>query len=216
MKQIAIIGGTGLEGKGLALRFGIAGHQVILGSRNQSRAEEAAAEIASLAPGILVTGASNEEAVSKSEIVILSVPFEGLQPVSTTLEPLTRGKLIISIIAPLEFSAGQMHAVNVEEGSAGELTSILFPESPIAAAFQNLSARDLLNPALELHGDVAICSSSEAVMSQVSSLVSDIPKLRPVNAGPLSNSRYIEELTALLINLNKLHKTHSTIQFLGI
>ena len=83
MKQIAIMGGTGPEGKGLAHRFGIAGHQGILGSRNQSRAEEAAAEIASLASGILVTGASNEEAVSKSEIVILSVPFEGLKPVST-------------------------------------------------------------------------------------------------------------------------------------
>lgn len=216
MKQIAIIGGTGPEGKGLALRFGIAGHQVILGSRDQSRAEKAAKEVTDIFSNILVTGSDNETAASKSEVVILSVPFEGLQPVSTILEPLTRGKLVISIIAPLAFSAGQMHAVNVPEGSAGELTSLLFPESNVATAFQNLSAHDLLNPTLELNGDVAICSSSGTIADEVASLVSDIPKLRPINAGPLSNSRYVEELTALLINLNKLHKAHSTIQFLGI
>tara|TARA_A100001037_G_C15142057_1_gene634307 strand:- start:1999 stop:2649 length:651 start_codon:yes stop_codon:yes gene_type:complete len=216
MKKIAIIGGTGPEGRGLGLRFAIAGHNVIIGSRTQERAEQAALEISSITPDLNITGSNNEDAANSSDVVILSVPFEGLRPVAETIEPLTKGKLIVSIIAPLSFSEGHMKALNVPEGSAGELTSILFPQSLVASAFQNLSARDLLNPSLKLNGDVAICSNSDTGLNEVVGLVSDIPDLRPLNAGSLSNSRYVEELTALLINMNKIHKTHTTIQFLGI
>jgi NADPH-dependent F420 reductase len=106
--------------------------------------------------------------------------------------------------------------VLVPEGSAAELVRGLAPESIVTSAFQNLSSRDLLRPDHELGGDVAVCGDDDAARAQVMELASGIKSLRGVDAGSLSNSRYVEDLTALLLNINKRYKAHSTIQFLGI
>lgn len=216
MSRIAIVGGTGPEGRGLGLRFGIAGHDILLGSRDAARAQEAADGLSATQPELSIAGVINEVAVDGADVVLLSVPFEGLRPTATQLCDRLAGKLVISIVAPLAFVDGQMKALTVEEGSAGELTRDLLPQCRVASAFQNLSARDLLRPDQALIGDVAICSDDSSARSDAMHLASDLPGLRPVDAGPMSNSRYIEELTALLININKIHKAHSTIQFLGI
>ena len=216
MSRIAIVGGTGPEGRGLGLRLAMAGHEIVIGSRDAARAAEAAAGLLETMPGLPITGAANEEAVSGAGAVLLSVPFEGLRPTATALKDGLAGKLVISIVAPLEFADGQMRAVSVPEGSAGELTRDLLPESRVASAFQNLSARDLLKPDLELHGDVAVCADDDAARRETLDLAGDISGLRALDAGPLSNSRYVEELTALLVNINRIHKAHSTIKFLGV
>ena len=216
MSRIAIVGGTGPEGRGLGLRLAMAGHEIVIGSRDAGRAAEAAAGLLETMPGLPITGAANEEAVSGAGAVLLSVPFEGLRPTATALRDGLAGKLVISIVAPLEFADGQMRAVSVPEGSAGELTRDLLPESRVASAFQNLSARDLLKPDLELHGDVAVCADDDDARRETLDLAGDISGLRALDAGPLSNSRYVEELTALLVNINRIHKAHSTIKFLGV
>ena len=229
MTRIAIVGGTGPEGRGLALRLAMAGHEVVIGSRDASRAAEAASGLVEGrdAPSIplsqewervrvRVDGAANADAVSNADVVLLAVPFEGLRPTAESLRDALAGKLVVSIVAPVEFADGQMRALTVPEGSAGELTRDLLPESRVAAAFQNMSARDLLRADHPLEGDVAVTADDESARRETMALAEAMPSLRAVDAGPLSNSRYVEELTALLVNLNRIHKAHSTIRFLGL
>ena len=216
MTRIAIVGGTGPEGRGLALRLAMAGHEVVIGSRDATRAAEAASGLLEGRDALPISGAANVDAVNSADVVLLAVPFEGLCPTAESLrEPLT-GKLVVSIVAPVTFADGQMSAISVPEGSAGELTRDLLPESRVAAAFQNMSARDLLRASHPLEGDVAVCADDDSARRETMALAEAMPSLRAVDAGPLSNSRYIEELTALLVNLNRIHKAHSTIRFLGL
>lgn len=216
MERIAIVGGTGPEGRGLGLRLAMAGREVVIGSRDAARAAEAASGLLDVRPGLRIEGAANAAAAAAADAVLLSVPFEGLRPTAASLGEALTGKLVISIVAPLEFADGQMRAVPVPEGSAGELARGLLPESRVASAFQNLSARDLLRADHPLQADVAVCADDDSARRETMAIVSCIPGLRAVDAGPLSNSRYVEELTALLVNINRIYKAHSTIQFLGI
>ena len=216
MTRIAIVGGTGPEGRGLALRLAMAGHEVIIGSRDAGRASEAAAGLLATRDGLPITGAANADAVGASDVVLLSVPFEGLRATAESLRSELAGRLVVSIVAPMEFVDGQMRAVGVPEGSAGELARDLLPESRVASAFQNLSARELLRAEHPLQGDVAVCADDDSARQETMGLASELTALRPIDAGPLSNSRYVEELTALLVNINRIHKAHSTVQFLGI
>ena len=244
MTRIAIVGGTGPEGRGLALRLAMAGHEVVIGSRDAGRAAEAASGLMERMPvvpaqagtsppsesgassdplsqewervRVRVEGAANADAVSGADVVLLAVPFEGLRPTAESLRDALAGRLVVSIVAPVEFVDGQMRAVSVPEGSAGELTRDLLPESRVAAAFQNMSARDLLRAGHALEGDVAVTADDAEARRETMALAEAMPSLRAVDAGPLSNSRYVEELTALLVNLNRIHKAHSTIRFLGL
>ena len=224
MTRIAIVGGTGPEGRGLALRLAMAGHEVVIGSRDAGRAADAASGLLDslVVPAeagtssLPITGAANADAVSEADAVLLAVPFEGLRPTAESLREALAGRLVVSIVAPVEFADGRMRAVSVPEGSAGELTRDLLPESRVAAAFQNMSARDLLRADHPLEGDVAVTADDESARRETMALAEAMPSLRAVDAGPLSNSRYVEELTALLVNLNRIHKAHSTIRFLGL
>lgn len=216
MPSIAIVGGSGPEGRGLGLRFAMAGYPVIIGSRDAGRAAEAAQGLLELKAGLPVTGAANADAVDQSDWVILSVPYDGLAGIVTSLAPHLAGKLVVSIVAPMEFEGGSVRAVPVPEGSAAELAAALLPDSRVSSAFQNLSARDLLNPDRALEGDVGVCADDEGARRDTLELVMAIKGLRGVDAGGLKNSRYLEEMTALLVNINKIHKAHSTIKFLGI
>ncbi|MDE2838615.1 MAG: NADPH-dependent F420 reductase [Chloroflexota bacterium] len=216
MTRIAIVGGTGPEGRGLAMRLAMAGHEVVIGSRDAGRAADAASGLLEGRDTLPITGAANADAVSEADVVLLAVPFEGLRPTAEALRQALAGRLVVSIVAPVEFADGQMRALTVPEGSAGELTRDLLPESRVAAAFQNMSARDLLRADHPLEGDVAVTADDESARRETMALAEAMPSLRAVDAGPLSNSRYVEELTALLVNLNRIHKAHSTIRFLGL
>ena len=216
MTRIAIIGGTGPEGRGLALRLAMAGRDVVIGSRDPSRAAEAASGLTEGREGLAVSGAANADAAREADAVLLAVPFGGLRPTAEALRSELAGRLVVSIVAPMEFADGQMRAVGVPEGSAGELTRDLLPDSRVASAFQNLSARDLLRAERPLEGDVAVCADDERARRETLEIAEAMPSLRGVDAGPLANSRYVEELTALLVNVNRIHKAHSTIRFLGL
>ena len=216
MTRIAIIGGTGPEGRGLALRLAMAGRDVVIGSRDPVRAADAASELKEGREGLAISGAANADAASAADAVLLSVPFEGLRSTAESLRSELAGRLVVSIVAPMEFADGWMRAISVPEGSAAELARDLLPESRVASAFQNLSARDLLRADRPLEGDVAVCADDDAARSETIALADAMPALRGVDAGPLANSRYVEELTALLVNVNRIHKAHSTIRFLGL
>ncbi|MEK9659821.1 MAG: NADPH-dependent F420 reductase [Chloroflexota bacterium] len=216
MSTIAIIGGSGPEGRGLALRFAIAGHAVIIGSRDAGRAQEAAAKLLEVRAGLPITGDANAPAAGAADTVILSVPFEGLAATVRDLAPQLAGKLVISVVAPFTFENGSAIATIVTEGSAAELVRDLLPTARVASAFHNLSARDLLKPELRLEGDVGVCADDAGTRAETIALADQVGGMRGVDAGTLVNSRYLEELTALLVNLNKIHKAHATVRFVGL
>jgi len=213
---IAIIGGSGPEGRGLALRFAIAGYPIIIGSRDAGRASEAAQGLLEIRAGLPITGAANEDAASQADWTLLSVPYDGLEATTLALAPVLAGKIVTSVVAPLAFEAGTAHGVVVPQGSAAELVAGLLPDSKISSAFHNLSARDLLKPDMELEGDVIVCGNDDVARGQTVELANSLKNLRGVDVGDLANSRYIEDLTALLLNVNKRYKAHSTIKLVGL
>lgn len=213
---LAIIGGSGPEGRGLALRFAMAGYPIVIGSRDADRASEAAQGLLEIKAGLPITGAANADAATEADWTLLSVPYDGLEATTKALAPHLAGKLVTSVVAPLAFEGGVAKAVAVPQGSAAELVAGLLPDSRVTSAFHNLSARDLLKPDMELDGDVVVCGNDEDGRTQTIELAASIQSLRGVDAGDLSNSRYVEDLTALLLNVNKRYKAHSTIKLVGL
>ncbi len=216
MPTVAIVGGTGPEGRGLGLRLAIGGYPVIIGSRAASRGADAAAALLDVRKGLPITGATNAEAAREADWVLLTLPFDALNDTVGPLASAAEGKLVVSVVAPLTMEDGRFKPVALPQGSAAELVQALLPKSLVTSAFQNLSARDLLRPDRVLEGDVAVCGDDDEARKHTMEMARAIKDLRPVDAGPLANSRYVEDLTGLLLNLNRIHKGHATVRFLGI
>lgn len=216
MAKIAIIGGSGPEGQGLGLRFAMAGHQVALGSRSTDRATKAAMELLVMRPELSVIGLPNAEAVEMADMVVLSVPYDGLGSTLDNLYSVVSQKLVVSVVAPLTFEGGSPTALPVLEGSAAQKVAKLLPESQVVAAFHHVSAQDLLVPDRLLEGDVIVCADDQSAKDEVMALANELVSLRAVDGGGLGNARYVEELTAFLLHMNKRYRTRATIQFLGL
>ncbi len=214
--MIGFIGGTGPEGKGLALRFAMAGESVAIGSRDAQRAQDAADEVGELRDSLRVSGGLNEDVADESDIVFIAVPYSGHRPTLESLSDSLDGKLVVDVVAPMRFSRGVASAITVHEGSAAQQAQILVPNSRVVGAFHNLSAEDLLQPEVTIVSDVIVCADDAEAKSDVMKLAETINAVRAVDGGGLQNSRYVEELTALLININRIYKAHSTIKIVGI
>ncbi|MCZ6535499.1 MAG: NADPH-dependent F420 reductase, partial [Chloroflexi bacterium] len=169
--MLAFLGGTGPEGRGLALRFALAGEEVTIGSRDPDRAREAAQVLQKLAPQASIRGDENLEAAKRGDVVFVTVPYEAQKPLVTQLEDELAGKLVINVVAPLAFEKGRPRAVPVEEGSAAMQSQSLLPRSKVVAAFQNLSATELLAPDRAMEGDVVVCSDHQEAKERVMALV---------------------------------------------
>jgi NADPH-dependent F420 reductase len=214
---IAIIGGTGDEGLGLAMRFAHAGREVVIGSRSAERAHIAAEKVREAVPEARVEGAENAAAAGRAEVVIISVPYSGQHDTVTALKDLLAGKLVINIVVPMEFGSGGARAVAVEEGSAAEQTkAILGAEGRVVSAFHNLSAHELMELGRPIDCDVLVCGGDADSRRQVMELAELLPGCRGIDAGPLRNSRYIEDITVLLVGINRRYKTQSGIRMVGI
>ena len=213
--MIAFLGGTGPEGRGLALRLAMAGEEVVIGSRDQNRARATAESISSLAPNLRVSGEENATASRQGNVVFLTFPYEGQRPTLEQVGPHLAGKVVVNVIAPLAFSKGRARALDVEEGSAAIQAQQMLPDSYVVAAFQNLSAEDLGVPDKAMEGDVIVCSDHADAKRQVMEMVPRIPHLRSVDGGGLENARYVEAFTAMLLNINRIYKCHSTIKIVG-
>ena len=214
--MLGIIGGTGPEGRGLALRFALAGERVLIGSRDAERARSAAASVLEHAPAGSVDGAANDDAATRSDVVLLSVPYAAQRDTLAALKQPLAGKTLVSLVAPLAFSRGRASAVRVEEGSAALQAQAILPDTTVAAAFQNVSAEDLLVPDKPIDSDVIVCADDADARQLVMDLAERIEGVRAVNGGGLANARYVEDLTALLLNLNRIYKAHSSIRITGI
>ena len=214
--MLAFLGGTGPEGKGLALRLALAGEEVVIGSRDENRAREAANALKELAPGAAISGASNAAAAERADMVFLTMPYEGQKPLLEQVAGHLTGKVVVDVVAPLSVSRGRARPLPVEEGSAALQAQQLLPGSLIVAAFQNISAADLIVPDRAMEGDVVVCSDHQEPKEKVMEMVTKIRDLRPVDGDGLENARYVEQFTALLLNINRIYKCHSMIKIVGI
>ena len=208
-QAIAILGGTGDQGLGLALRFAKAGRPVVIGSRKLERAVEAAEKVREQVPGADVQGFANEDATPKAPIVILSVPFEHFaSTVKGLKEVLAAGQIVVSMGVPLAAAIGDgaMRTVGIWQGSCAELVQGLVPKGvTVVSAFQNVSAHRLQHLEDPVECDVIVSGAKEP-RERVMELCELVPGLRAVNGGPLSNARIVEDITALLIGLNIRYK----------
>lgn len=221
-RAIAIIGGTGPAGTGLAQRWARAGETVIIGSRDSARAEQTAETIRQrVGADAQVSGMDNSAACAASDLLVLTVPFEGQAALLKQLKAAIRpGSILIDATVPLAASVGgrASRTLGVWQGSAAQQTAELVPKGvSVAAAFQNVSA-DVLNGNLDedVDCDVIVCSDDPNATQIAMELAVKIPRIRAIDGGKLENARIIEQITALLIGLNIRHKGHSGIRITGL
>jgi hypothetical protein len=218
---VAVVGGTGAEGSGLALRFAKAGLRVLIGSRNLDKAQARAKEIAAQAGSGEVTGHTYPDAVSKAAIVILTVPLsaqvEALKSIRTNF---ASNAILVDTTVPLEIAIGGRvsRTVSLWDGSAAQQAARLAPQGvPVVATFHLLGAEALKNLGQPVDCDALICGDSAEAKAAVSALAETIPGVRAIDAGPLENARFLESSAALLIALNLRHKVnHSGLRITGL
>ena len=219
-EPIPIIGGTGALGAGLATRWAKAGVPVVLGSRSAERAEEAAAKIRDAVPGADVTGLENAEAVTRGEVVFLTVPFRNQSEYLTNLrEALSPGQLLVDCTVPLAaaISGKATRSVGVWQGSAAQQAQEMAPEGvTVVSALHTVGAPTLADLDAELGEDVLVCADKKKDKARVARLIELIPGLRAVNAGPLEMARIVEQLTPMLISVNSRYKVHAGIRLTGL
>ncbi|HLG12250.1 MAG TPA: NADPH-dependent F420 reductase [Dehalococcoidia bacterium] len=213
-RSIGMIGGTGPEGKGLAARFARAGLAVIVGSRSAERGAEAAEEVRNQAGGN-VRGATNAEA-AQADLVMVTLPYLGQAETLAGLRERIGNRIVVSTVVPMQFAAGKVTMLDLEDGSAAQEAQRVLPEARVVGAFQNLAARKLFDVDHELDSDVIVCSDDKEALREVIWLAEQIPGLRGVNGGPLACSRYVEGITALLVHVNRNYKTESHVKIVGV
>ena len=219
-RPIAVLGGTGPAGRGLALRWARAGETIIIGSRHAERAQQAAAAIQQKLGGqASISGMENREACAAADILMLTVPFEGQAALLKQLKPaIAAGSILIDATVPLAASVGgrASRTLGVWQGSAAQQTAELVPrEVSVVAAFHNLSA-ELLEGDAPLDCDVIVCSDDPDAAQLTRELAAKIPGVRALDGGKLENSRTVEQITALLIGMNLRHKGHAGIRITGL
>jgi NADPH-dependent F420 reductase len=219
-RTIAVIGGTGPAGTGLALRFVRAGEKVIIGSRDAARAQQAAERIRQrVGPQAQVSGLENSAACAASDLLVLTVPFEGQAELLKQLKAAIRpGSILIDATVPLAASVGgrATRTLGVWQGSAAQQTAELVPKGvSVVGAFHNVSA-DVLNGDEDVDCDVIVCSDDAAATQIAMELAAKIPRIRAIDGGKLENVRIVEQITALLIGLNIRHKGHGGVRITGL
>jgi NADPH-dependent F420 reductase len=212
--SVAVIGGTGDQGMGLALRWAKAGRHVVIGSRTKERAVAAAQKIQSLiGEDARVEGVDNSEAAQSAPLVVLTVPFEAQAATLTGLKERFRpGQTLVDCTVPLEAAVGgsASRLLGLWSGSAAEQAARLMPDGiPVVAAFQNASAHILQNLSEPVECDVIVCGDDRAARRSLVPWVEAIPNCRYVDGGKLENARIVEGLAALLVGINRRYKVRS-------
>ncbi|QBX55965.1 NADPH-dependent F420 reductase [Nocardioides seonyuensis] len=207
-QTIAILGGTGPQGRGLARRFAAAGLDVVIGSRSAERAATTAAELTGS-----VRGASNAEAAAAGDVVLVVVPWDGHKELLELLAPVLAGKLVVDCVNPLGFDKQGAYALPVEEGSATQQAAAVLPDSRVVGAFHNVSAVLLEDPeAVSIETDVLVLGDDREATDLVQALADVVPGMRGVYAGRLRNAHQVEALTANLISINRRYKAHAGVR----
>jgi len=211
---IAVLGGTGDQGRGLASRLAAAGNPVIIGSRSTERAQAAAGELGG-APGI--RGMANPDAAREADLVIVAVPWEGHRDLLAALAGALAGKIVIDCVNPLGFDKRGAYPLPVEEGSAAQQAAAVLPDSRVVGAFHHVSAVVLLDPEVTtVDLDVMVLGDDREATDLVQALAARIPGVRGIYAGRLRNCGQVEALTANLVSVNRRYKAHAGLRITDI
>jgi len=215
-KTIAVLGGTGPQGRGLARRFAAAGLDVVIGSRNAERARSTAEALVE-AVGGNVTGAANADAAAAGDVVVVAVPWDGHKELLQELTAPLAGKVVVDCVNPLGFDKQGAYALQVEEGSAAQQAAAILVDSTVVGAFHNDSAVKLEDPAVdEVDTDVLVLGEVREATDLVQALAETIPGVRGVYGGRLRNAHQVEALTANLISVNRRYKAHAGVRITDI
>jgi 8-hydroxy-5-deazaflavin:NADPH oxidoreductase len=218
--RIAVMGGTGPQGKGLGYRFARHGHDVVVGSRAAEKAEATAAELRERLEGVAgagqVSGAANADACAEADVVLLAVPWDGHDELVESL-PLA-GKTVVSCVNPLSFDKRGAHGAVIDggEGSAAEHAARLAPEATVVGAFHNVSAVLLWGDDEYLDEDVLCVGDSDEGKEVAMELARAVTGRPGISAGKLRLARVLEPMTAVLISINRKYKVHSGIRITGL
>jgi NADPH-dependent F420 reductase len=208
---IGLLGGTGPQGRGLALRLALAGHRVLLGSRD---AERAAGIVADLAGGrdLPIEGVANPDAASGADVVFLVFPYAGQAQVLPGLAGAIGDKVVVDVINPLGWDDRGPYLLEVPEGSAAEQAAALLPRARVVAAFHHAAPKLLADLERQVETDVLVVSDDPAAKGLVLELADQIPGCRGVDAGPLRLARQLEGFTAVIVGINRRHRIHAGLR----
>jgi NADPH-dependent F420 reductase len=215
---VAVLGGTGPQGRGLVRRWAAAGIPTVIGSRDADRAAGMATELAA-ATGGDVRGLGNADAAAAGDVVIVSVPYEGHADLLRSLAGALAGKIVVDCVNPLGFDKQGGYPLQVPDGSAAQEAAALLPESVVVAAFHHISAVLLDDPEVaSVDTDVLVLGEGEHrdATDLVRALADAIPGVRGVYAGRLRNAHQVEALTANLIAINRRYKAHSGLRITDV
>jgi len=211
---VAILGGTGDEGRGLARWLAAAGNPVLIGSRSAQRAADAAA---ALGGGPAIMGMLNEQAARQADLAIVAVPYAGHRELLASLAGPLAGKIVIDCVNPLGFDSHGAYPLRVAEGSAAEQAAAVLPDSVVVGAFHHVSAVLLLDPNItEIDLDILVLGDDRQATDLVQALAARIPGARGVYAGRLRNCHQIEALTANLVSINRRYKSHAGLRITDV
>ena len=203
--SICVVGGTGAEGSGLALRWAKAGHRVKIGSRDPAKARETARELNAILGSDRIAGVDNKSGVAESDIVVLTVPFAAQMPTISDLKPHLSGKILIDVTVPLVPPKVSRVQLPPSDSCVVAVQQFLGDDVRVVSAFQNVSAHKLKKLDQTINCDVLVTSDDQAARATAISLAKDAG-LRGINAGPLANSTVAESLTSALIWINRTYK----------
>jgi NADPH-dependent F420 reductase len=206
---VSILGGTGEQGPGMALRWAKAGVEVIIGSRQQARAEGVAAELNRELGQALIKGMANPEAAAAADVVALTVPFSAHQATLESVKTQLQGKIVIDVCVPLDPDNPRKMKYPAAGSATQEAQALLGDDVKVVAAFQNVSAHELRQIEHDIDCDVLVCGNDREARQTVMALVNKMG-LHPVDVGLAYNAPIIEGLTALLIGLNIRHKVRGS------
>jgi NADPH-dependent F420 reductase len=212
---LGFIGGTGPQGRGLAARLARAGHPVLLGSRDAARGQEAAAELSERS-GAAVSGGANEDVARSADIAFVVLPYAAQADTLAPLAGALAGKLVVNCVNHMAFDADGPYAPGVAAGSAAQECAGLLPDSVVVSAFHDISARALAKLETPMDAHVLVCGNDQEAKERVIALAEGIPGLRGVDCGPLRMSRAVEDLTPVLLHINKRYGTHASLKISGL
>jgi 8-hydroxy-5-deazaflavin:NADPH oxidoreductase len=208
---LGLLGGTGPQGRGLALRFAVAGHRVLLGSRSAKRAQSVVAELLE-GRDLPVIGVANADAAAGGEVVFLLCPFEGQVAMLPGLAGAVAGKVMVDVINPLGWDERGAYPLEVPEGSAAEQAQALLPGARVTAAFHHAPPRLLADLDREVDTDVLVAGDDPEAKAVVVALADQIPGCRGIDAGPLRMARQLEGFTAVLVSVNRRYRIHAGVR----
>ena len=212
--KIAILGGTGKEGSGLAARWAQAGHTIVIGSRDAERARKKAEEMKTATGKSDISGTGNAEAAAHGEVIVIALPHDGLAATLPPLAPACAGKVVISTVVPLNFGGGRLFNPP-PAGSSAEEAAGLLPGAKLAAAFHHIAAHELSDTAHPIDCDLLMCGDADG--KKVSAELGASMGLRAIDVGPLTNAGPLEGITAVLATINRRNKIKNAgIRITGI